>query len=102
MARYYTAINTEGDSGSGGGSSDPYVSTFNSTTDWSGPSGGFYSILIPQATHEKGLNPTVDVFESVSGNFEEVIVEVIVSSSGNITIRIPDDGTRFVGKLVIL
>ena len=71
--------------------------------DWTGPSGGEYSLVIPEATHLKGINPHIFVFEDVAGFFEEVTVSITVANTGTITLRVletPD--LRFAGKLTII
>lgn len=80
-----------------------YVQTFNNTTDWGTPSLGYYTIEIPAAIHVKGINPTVQVFELNSGEYENVTVAINVnSSSGRVSIGVlqsPD--SRFQGKIII-
>ncbi len=85
----------------GGGASAKYAQSFNATTDWSGPSLGLYSITVPQVTHAK-TNPTVDLFELVASDNEQVFAEIDVDGSDNVTISVlqsPD--LRFAGKLII-
>jgi hypothetical protein len=103
VAFIYKAINPAV-SGGGGGSSDPYVSSFNAGVSWGSPSGGVYSIAIPESTHEKGQHPIVQVFELSGGIYEAVTMNSIdVDSSGNITITVTEVlDARFQGKIVIL
>lgn len=71
--------------------------------DWVGPSGGEYSLTIPEASHLKGVNPHIFVFEDVGGFFEEVTVSITVANTGTIVLRVlevPD--LRFAGKLTII
>lgn len=91
---------------SGGGSPTPqtpnYVKTFNSSSDWGSPSGGIYTLNIPATTHGKGLNPIVQVMESISGHFESVVISHSLSTSGDISLEVnatPDN--RFAGKIII-
>jgi len=103
MAFVYKSINPAA-VGGGGGSSDPYVTSFNATTSWGSPSGGVYSYQVLEATHEKGQHPIVQVFE-LSGGIYEVVTpnSVDVDSSGNVTITVTEVlDARFQGKLVIL
>jgi len=101
MASEYILVNASG-TGSGGDAT-PYTETFNATTDWGAPSGGFYTIVVPQSVHDKSVEPLVQLYELVSGNFEQVDAEIIVSVAGDITIRVTEViDTRFAGKIVIL
>lgn len=85
----------------GGGGTPDYVATFNDTSDWSGPSSGFYSQSIPLSTHHK-TNPTVDLFETVSGNNEQVMADISVDGSYVVTIKVPQTpDLRFAGKIII-
>ena len=71
--------------------------------DWVGPTMGEYTLTIAQATHLKGINPHIAVFENVSGQFEKVYVSTTVSNTGTITLAVlesPD--LRFAGKLTII
>jgi hypothetical protein len=64
--------------------------------------GGDYSISYPQATHLKGTNPTVDVFELISGIYSPVDVPIEINNIGNVTLKIiqtPD--IRFDGLVII-
>ena len=102
MAHTYTYIDPLS-SGGGGGSSEAYVQSFNNTSDWGSPSGGFYSITILQSTHEKGTAPQVQTFENIAGSFNLIDTSVEVNASGDITISVassPDN--RFAGRIVIL
>lgn len=94
-----------GSSGGGGPSvADRHIVTFDASGAWGVPSGGYYSITIPAATHGKGLNPTVSAFEDIGGgSFSAITAEIEVSSTGTVTIKIP--GTpdqRFAGALIIV
>lgn len=103
MANQYKLVNATGGSGGGGGSATPYTETFNSSTDWGAASGGFYTIAIPQSTHEKSVEPLVQLYELVSGNYEQVDAEIIVSVAGDVNIRVTENiDARFAGKVVIL
>jgi len=102
MASEYILVNASG-TGSGSGNATPYTQTFNATSDWGAASGGFYTIVVPQSTHEKSVEPLVQLYESVSGNFEQVDAEIIISVAGDVTIRVTEViDTRFAGKIVIL
>ena len=81
----------------------PYADTFNNTTDWVGPSSGFYTITIAQVTHQKGINPQVQVMELDGSNFNIVDVDrVQVTPTGDVEIRVPaSPDLRFNGKIVI-
>lgn len=85
------------------GEIDAYSDNFNNTTDWSGPSGGYYTISYTEATHNKGLVPAVQIFEQDGANYNLVDVDrVQVNASGDVEIRVlevPD--LRFNGKILI-
>jgi hypothetical protein len=92
---------------SGGGSPGPaerHVVTFDASASWGAPSGGFYSIAIAAGTHGKGLNPTAAAFEDIGGgSFSAVTAEIEVSSTGTVTIKVPDTpDQRFAGALIII
>lgn len=92
---------------SGGGGSGPavrYIYSFNNTTDWGSPSGGYYTIIILAGIHNQGLDPQVMVFEQVGLLFEYVTVDQLaLNASGDISIRVPDSpDLRFTGKLIVI
>ena len=71
--------------------------------DWTGPSGGEYSLVIPEATHLKGVNPNPVIFENIAGTYELTHVSVSVANTGTITLKIVDSpDLRFDGKIIIL
>jgi hypothetical protein len=79
-----------------------YVDTFNATTDWSGPAGGYYTRTITAVTHGMGTSPTVKV-RSGSGPYVDVMTDSLsVAANGDITIQVtqtPD--LRFAGQVLI-
>ena len=85
------------------GDIDHFTSSFNNTTDWSGPSAGFYTITYLESAHLKGANPQVMIAEVDGINFNIVDVDRIqINASGDIVIRVnetPD--LRFNGKIII-
>lgn len=79
-----------------------YTQTFNNTTDWT-LAAPDYTITITAATHGKGINPNVQVFEQVGLNYDVVNVVVEKNASGDVTIKvaqIPDN--RFNGFVLIV
>lgn len=101
MAKSYNQINATGSGGSG--SVSAHSQTFNATSDWSGPSGGVYSITVLESSHDKGTNPIVQIFELVGSDYEEVQVDISINSNGDVTISVTENiDTRFVGKIIIL
>lgn len=80
-----------------------YAETFDATTDWGAASGGFYSITILAATHGKGTNPIIQVYELNGADYELVELSVSINSgTGDIRIavsEVPDN--RFEGKIII-
>ena len=102
MARIYKVVGASGSSGGGGGGSK-YAASFNNTTDWGSPSGGFYTLEILAAIHEKGTTPLVTVYESASGGYENVVVHILIDVSGNIQLKVTETpNNRFTGRVVIL
>lgn len=103
MAHTYKLINASGSGGSGSGAT-AYTSSFNNTTDWGAASGGYYTITITEATHGKGTKPIVQIYELVSGVYEQVDVDRLgIAANGDVTIRVPESlDTRFTGRITIL
>jgi hypothetical protein len=91
-------------SGGGGGVQLPnYVQTFNTTTDWGSASGGYYTITIPLASHTKGNNPVIQVFELVGSDYDVVDTTIFIDSvTSAISIKaLQSPDSRFQGKIVI-
>jgi len=91
--------------GFGGGAptvQDPnFVHTF-VIADFTGPSGGSYSLTLPASTHGKGLNPIVQVMELVGPDYESVILAFKINPSGDVTIYVTDvPDLRFDGKIIV-
>lgn len=80
-----------------------YVQTFNATTDWGVASGGFYTITIPLATHNKGSNPVIQVFELVGSDYDIVDTTIFIDSvTSAISIKaLQSPDSRFQGKIII-
>lgn len=80
-----------------------YVTTFNATTDWGSPSGGFYTITIPAATHGRGNDPLVNVMDFVTGSYRGIGFAYEINGSSDILLKVADspDG-RFAGKVVVI
>lgn len=80
-----------------------YVQTFNATTDWGAASGGFYTITIPLATHSKGNNPVIQIFELIGSDYDVVETTVFIDSvTGAISFKaLQSPDSRFQGKIVI-
>ena len=80
-----------------------YVDTFNATSDWTGPGGGYYTRVITQVTHGMGTSPTAKV-RSGTGPYTNVEPDQLtVAANGDITIQVtqtPD--LRFAGQTVIM
>lgn len=91
-------------SSGGGGAAQRHTQTFNATTDWGSPSAGLYTITVTAATHGKGFNPNIQVYELVSGNYELVQPNsIVINSSGDVSVsalQTPD--TRFSGLILII
>lgn len=95
----YKSINM--DAVGGGSGTPPFNSPFVSG-DWS-LNGANYDLAITEATHGQGAQLNVQVFEKVGTDYREVVVDILISSTGNITISVsssPD--LRFEGKIIII
>lgn len=94
-------IDFVGSSSGGSGTQVPnYFQTFN-LAGWGTASGGLYTITVTAATHGKGVNPIVQVYELNGSNYESVIISII-NNSGDISFQVnetPDN--RFNGKVII-
>ena len=82
-----------------------YSQSFNATTDWGSASGGFYTITIPQATHNIDAIGTLQTFEDLGSNiFANVLPDRLSfnSSTGDVSFRVTEtpDG-RFAGQVTI-
>jgi hypothetical protein len=80
-----------------------YVETFNATTDWGSPVGGYYTITIPLVTHSKGSNPVIQIFELVGTDYDVVDTTLFIDSlTGAISFKaLETPDSRFQGKIVI-
>ena len=77
---------------------------FNSTTDWNGPTDGYYSVTYPKLLHLKGDNPIYVIQELISNDYYEVKPDhIVVSGSGDMSIYVIDnpDG-RFSGRIIVV
>lgn len=80
-----------------------YTDAFNATTDWTS-NGSYYEITYLEGTHDKGVNPMVEVMEDIGGGiYEEVLMDYIkINASGDVIIGVsatPD--ARFAGLILI-
>lgn len=84
------------------GGDGPFVYLFNATTDWGSPSGGYYNIVVTEAVHGKGLQPSADLYELNGITYEEVYGAIVVAANGNVTISVPQSpDLRFEGRILI-
>lgn len=61
-----------------------------------------YVLEILEATHGRGGNPIVQVYQSVGLNYEEVQVGIELTNAGNIALHISENpDLRFDGKIII-
>lgn len=100
MAKTYKSIVINASGGSGA-SSPPYASSFTAAGSWS-LNGSVYEISILESTHGQGANVIVQVYELVAGEYREIELDIIITSTGNVTIQVtasPD--LRFDGKVII-
>ena len=100
MAKTYKSIVINASVGSGS-SFPPHTQSFNATSSWT-LNGSDYEITVLESNHSQGANVLVQVYELVGTDYQQVIVDVVKNSIGNVTIKVnasPD--LRFEGKLVI-
>lgn len=98
-----TGFDFTGAVGGGSGPAVRYVTTFDATTSWGAPSGGNYSIVITQATHTRGTNPNVQVYEKIGADYFQLQTQVKIDAAGDITLSVnetPD--LRFEGAILVL
>jgi hypothetical protein len=79
-----------------------YKLVFNASSDWTLNS-GFYEIVVLGSVHLKGIDPTIQVFETSGGSSTEISC-VITSTDSNGDVLIQVTGTpdnRFAGKVLI-
>ena len=70
-------------------------------SDWSGPSLGEYTVVVPFTSHAVA-NPIVTCYEYDGSTYKYIIVDVSVDASNNITIALPQTpDLRFSGKIII-
>jgi hypothetical protein len=78
----------------------PYSATFNATTDWAGPAGGYYSITFNHLLNSVILG--VELWDNTSTQTQVFVDHVNVDDANNVTIYVTEapDG-RFAGRIVI-
>jgi len=83
----------------------PYIQDFNNNSDWGSPSGGFYTITIPESTHQRGaILWSVGIYQVSGGDLILTQVnELIIDGSGNVSFNVTEDPDgRFAGRVLIL
>ena len=96
----YRSINMDAVGGTGS-ANVPYSSSF-IVGSWN-LDGSFYNLPILRATHGKGAQLNVQVFEKVGVDYLEVVVDVLIDAAGNITLSVPSSpDLRFEGKITII
>lgn len=100
MALTYKRVNAAGTGGGSSPGSDAFQKVF-STANWVLQSGE-YQLSILESEHDVGDKPTVQVYDEVGANFEQVGVKIRINSTGDVLLivnEIPD--LRFDGKVII-
>ena len=84
--------------------SERYSTTFDATTSWGSPVGGYYSITYTAATHLLGTNPRPTLYILDGSDYDEVQSDQLkVLANGDVVFRVPQTPNgRFAGKIVIL
>lgn len=63
---------------------------------------GEYWLEYNEATHQKGVNPVVQVLELTAGQYSSVITTIEITNAGIVRIRVPQSpDLRFDGKIII-
>lgn len=83
----------------GGGSVSKYTAVFTTGT-WLGPVDDEYFINFPFILHNKA-NPVVTCYEEVDGEFESVMVSIVLDNNDVKIITLSSPDTRFSGKVFI-
>lgn len=77
---------------------------FNSTSDWTGPIDGYYTITFLASNHNKGPYPSFSIQELISSSYYDVITDSVSTNSiGDIVFSVIDnpDG-RFSGRIIVI
>lgn len=78
-----------------------YIDSFNATSDWSGPSAGYYTRTLTQATHGRGATPIVMVQSGTNPGVNITPDAVSIASNGDSTIKVPSSpDLRFAGRVI--
>lgn len=78
-----------------------FSQAFDATTDWGSLSAGYYTITVLASTHNKGINPIVQVFEQIVSDYEVVTVDQLkINASGDVSFSVIQN-SRFAGKVLI-
>ena len=94
--------------GPGTGTVSKYTHTFNATTNWTTDWSAAipFSLLVPETTHEQGMDIVADVYRLVAGNyvktegFPTMGHRVMINAlNGNVILSAEE---RFAGKIVIM
>ncbi len=67
-------------------------------SDWKNNGNNELVIEIPESTHKKGINPTIDVFQKTNGEFQKIMVDESMCEKGNVKIGA---SSAFDGKATI-
>jgi len=81
-----------------------YASDFNATTDWGTAAGGVYTLTVTGATHLRGVNPSVLVYETAGAVETRVDLDISYNSStGDVSFVVPEEpNCRFAGRAVFI
>lgn len=85
-----------------GGGSSAYKQDF-LVTDWAGPIASSYTLTILFSSHGK-VSPAVEIYEDIGGgDYEEVDTSILIDSSNNVIITVPNTpDLRFAGRVIII
>jgi hypothetical protein len=90
-----------GASGYSGLSSEAFSSTFNSTTDWGAPVGGYYYISFDHGLDT--LTVVVDIWSDLTQRYLSTVDMVQVIDANTVKIRVPQvPDNRFAGRIVVM
>ena len=79
-----------------------YVDSYNATSDWAGPTAGYYTRTVTAATHGMGTSPNVKMLIGAGPYLQVEPDQISVAANGDITYRVPSaPDLRFAGKAII-
>jgi len=80
-----------------------YVGSFNATSDWGSPSGGYYTYTLAQSTHLRGTSPSVSLLLGPAPYSRVGCDLLTIAANGDVAIRVPQvPDLRFAGEMILI